>query len=161
MSQNEVVDKPMQFLTFNLIDRPYGVPIGTVREINRFGDITPVPGMPAYLAGVMNLRGKVVPVMNLRVRFGMPMTDATRETCIIVNDTEDGPIGIIVDKVCDVVTINGKTIEPAPSTQESTEAKWIQGIAKSEDRVILLIDIKTTLAKVSLEYKKSVNKAAA
>lgn len=161
MSQNENQEKPLQYLTFNLSKRPYGVPIGTVREINRFGDITPVPGTPDYLAGVINLRGKVVPVMDLRRRFGLPDAPFTRETCIIVNDTEDGPVGILVDSVCDVVSVERGGIESAPNSTEAPESRWISGIGKSEDRVILLIDIKTTLARVPAEYTRAQNVQAA
>src|SRR4051794_20245968 len=86
--ENVIEAKPGQYLTFVLNNRAYGVPIGTVREINRVSDITPVPQTATFVAGVMNLRGKVIPVVNLRLKLGMPQIEHTKETCIIVIETD-------------------------------------------------------------------------
>jgi purine-binding chemotaxis protein CheW len=141
---------PGQFLTFNLRSRPYGVAIGSVREINRMGDITPVPGKPKFVAGVMNLRGKVIPVVNLCLKLGLQLVEATRETCIIVVDTELGLIGMIVDSVSEVVSLGQNQIEPSPILGDVEGIDWVTGIGKVEDKVILLIDIEQVLSQVNI-----------
>ena len=138
--------KPGQYLTFNLRGRPFGVPIGTVREINRMGDITPVPKTPTFMAGVMNLRGKVIPVVDLRTKFGVETAPYTRETCIIVIEGTTGQIGTIVDSVSDVVELKDGQIEPTPTITDDPETRYIMGIGKHENRVILLVDIVHALA---------------
>src|SRR5688572_15543782 len=107
--------KPGQYLTFVLKSQPYAIPIGIVREINRIVDITPIPQTPEYVAGVMNLRGRVIPVVNLRLRFGFEETAHTRQTCIIVIEGANGEFGTIVDAVTGVVNLTATQIEPAPT----------------------------------------------
>lgn len=152
--------QPGQYLTFNLRTRPYGVAIETVREINRMGDISPIPGTPAYMAGVINLRGKVIPVVNLRMKFGFTAIDANRETCIIVIDTPDGLVGMIVDSVAEVVTLEKAQIEPSPVLAESEGVRWITGVGKVEEKVILLVDIVGTLSQVTAIVSEETTNAA-
>ncbi|NUM58886.1 MAG: chemotaxis protein CheW [Bdellovibrionaceae bacterium] len=133
--------KPGQFLTFKLLKEFYGVAIENIREINRVGEITPVPKTPHYIKGVMNLRGKIIPVVNLRERFGLPSEEYTRDTCIIVIDTPAGFVGLIVDSVKEVVTLDEKVIEPAPNISQSDSGQFITGMGKLEDKVLILVDI--------------------
>src|SRR3989338_8702379 len=104
--------KPGQYLTFVLKSQSYGVPIGAIREINRLTDITEVPQTPNFVAGVMNLRGKVVPVVDLRLKFEMEAATPTKQTCIIVIDGESEQVGIIVDSVTGVIDLSPEHIEP-------------------------------------------------
>lgn len=140
--------RPGQFLTFNLRQRPYGVPIETVREINSMVDITPVPGMPKYVSGVINLRGKVIPVVNLSVRFGVENAGVTRETCIIVIEVQGSLVGMIVDSVSEVIMLPSESIEPAPLLSECEEGQWITGMGKIDSKIVLLLDIVGTLSQV-------------
>ncbi|RYZ78606.1 MAG: purine-binding chemotaxis protein CheW, partial [Proteobacteria bacterium] len=133
--------KPGQYLTFQLMEEQYGVPIETVREINRVGEITPVPRTPEYVKGVMNLRGKIIPVVNLRVKFGMNTQDYTRDTCIIVIDTEIGQVGMIVDSVKEVVDLVANQIEPSPVLGHEATMSFVRGMGKVDQRVIILVDI--------------------
>src|SRR4051812_5909453 len=103
--------KPGQYLTFMLNTQAYGVPIGSVREINRVVEITVVPQTPFFVAGVMNLRGRVIPVVDLRLRFNFPATPHTRHTCIIVVEGTQGQFGAIVDSVIGVVDFADNQIE--------------------------------------------------
>jgi purine-binding chemotaxis protein CheW len=133
--------KPGQYLTFQLQNEQYGVPIETVREINRVVEITPVPRTPEYVKGVMNLRGKIIPVVNLRVKFGMNAQEHTRDTCIIVLDTEIGQVGMIVDSVKEVVDLADNQIEPSPVLGNEETMSFVRGMGKVENRVIILVDI--------------------
>ena len=135
-----------KFLTFFLAAEEYGIEILKVREIIGMMEITPVPRTPAYIRGVLNLRGKVIPVVDLRLKFGMDAIEQTEETCIIVVETGGGERGIIVDKVSEVQTIAAQDIEPTPSFGEEVETDYILGIGKTAGRVRLLLDIDKALA---------------
>lgn len=133
--------KPGQYLTFQLMSEQYGVAIETVREINQFGEITPVPRTPDYVKGVMNLRGKIIPVVNLRIKFGMEAIDTTRDTCIIVIETEIGQVGMIVDSVKEVVDLHDNQIEPSPVLGNNHAMSFVRGMGKVDNRVVILVDI--------------------
>lgn len=139
--QDSIKAKPGQYLTFQLQSEQYGVPIESVREINRVGEITPVPKTPEFVKGVMNLRGKIIPVINLRLRFGMDSQDYTRDTCIIVIESSLGQIGLIVDSVKEVVTFEENMIEPAPTLGSKCQMLFLKGMGKLEDKVVLLVNI--------------------
>jgi purine-binding chemotaxis protein CheW len=130
-----------KFLTFFLDQEEYGIEILTVREIIGLLPVTPVPQTPYYVQGVVNLRGQVIPVVDLRLKFDMPAIDATDETCIIVVQTGGAQLGIIVDKVSEVLDIPGKDIVDAPTLGTEINTDYILGIGKSEGRVTLLLDI--------------------
>lgn len=141
---------PGQYLTFQLMAEQYGVPIESVREINRVGEITPVPRTPEFVKGVMNLRGKIIPVINLRVRFGMPSQDYTRDTCIIVIDTDFGQVGMIVDAVKEVADLEQNQIEPAPVLGNEKTMNFIRGMGKLDDKVIIIVDVVSALSQEHL-----------
>lgn len=138
--------QPGQYLTFQLMTEQYGVPIETVREINRVGEITPVPRTPDFVKGVMNLRGKIIPVINLRVRFGMDSQDYTRDTCIIVIDSDFGQVGMIVDAVREVADLTQNQIEPPPVLGNERTLSFIRGMGKLDDKVIILVDVVSALS---------------
>ncbi len=135
------IAKPGQFLAFVLNKQIYGVPIGTVREINRLSEIIPVPRTPDFVAGVMNLRGKVIPVIFLRSKLGIANVDATKETCIIVIETNVGQIGMIVDSVSGVLDLAANQIEPTPNFGSNANTEFVIGLGKLDSNVIILIDI--------------------
>ncbi|XGC80491.1 chemotaxis protein CheW [Bdellovibrio bacteriovorus] len=141
MNDTSTKAKPGQYLTFQLMSEQYGVAIETVREINQFGEITPVPRTPDYVKGVMNLRGKIIPVVNLRIKFGMAPQDSTRDTCIIVIDTEIGQVGMIVDSVKEVVDLQDSQIEPAPILGNQAAMSFVRGMGKVDSKVVILVDI--------------------
>lgn len=156
MEHNAHSAKAGQYLTFRLTDRPYGVPIASVREINRIGDIAPVPQAPAFVAGVMNLRGKVIPVVNLRAKFGFADAAHTKETCIIVIEGRDGQVGVIVDSVAGVVELSHEMIEPAPQMGDMSKVDFVIGMGKQENGVIILVDAELALAKDHLNTQIAV-----
>jgi purine-binding chemotaxis protein CheW len=144
-----------KYLTFQLGHEVYGLEILKVQEIIKMLDITKVPRTPAFVRGVINLRGKVIPVVDIRLKFGMEQIDTTEKTCIIVVQvTRDGEIltiGIIVDEVSEVSDIAGGDIEPPPSFGTTIDTNFILGMAKSGNRVRILLDIDKILSTGEIE----------
>lgn len=147
-----------KFLTFFLAGEEYGLEILKVHEIIGMMSITSVPRTPRYVKGVINLRGKVIPVVDLRLKFGMDSKEQTAETCIIVVQANSVETGIIVDNVSEVLDIVSENIEDAPSFGAMVNSDYIRGIGKSEGRVKLLLDIDSVL---SMEDLAEVTAAAA
>jgi purine-binding chemotaxis protein CheW len=130
-----------KFLTFFFDDEEYAIEILKVQEIIGVMPITPVPRTPEYLLGVINLRGKVIPVIDLRARFGMETVAWTEETCIIVMQIDETQMGMMVDKVSEVLDIAAGEIEDTPSFGAEVNTDYIMGIGKAEGKVRLLLDI--------------------
>ena len=133
-------------LTFVLGHECYGVPVLKVREIIRLCDITPVPQMPDYIKGVLNLRGKIIPVADLRLKFRLAIVENTKHTCIVVvqvilPDNTLTPMGLIVDAVEEVVSLIESEIEPPPDFGTILDADYILGMAKVKGSVKTLLDI--------------------
>ncbi len=139
-----------KYLTFALGQELYGIPVLKIREIIRMADITPVPRMPDYIRGVINLRGKIIPVVDLRLKFGLPGAEATEQTCIVVVQVRvtDAtiPMGLIVDAVEEVLNIAGSEIEDAPDFGTEVDTQFILGIGKTKGGVKTLLDIDCILA---------------
>jgi purine-binding chemotaxis protein CheW len=142
-------DQAGKYLTFALAGEEYGVPVLKVREIVRMTDITTVPHMPAHVRGVINLRGRVIPVVDLRLKFGFPQQDYTERTCIVIVDVALSMarvmMGIIVDRVADVLNITSRDIEDTPEFGERVPTDYMRGIAKIKGRVKILIDLDRVL----------------
>lgn len=143
-------------LTFVLGREHYGVPVLKVREIIRLCDITPVPQMPDYIKGVLNLRGKIIPVADLRVKFRLASTANTDLTCIVVvqvalADKSSTLMGLIVDAVEEVVNLTAADIEPTPDFGGTVEADYILGMAKVKGTVKALLDIDRVVSAVTPE----------
>ena len=130
-----------KYLTFFLAEETYGLEILKVREIIGLMDITAVPRTPEFVKGVINLRGKVIPVIDLRLKFGMDEAEVTEETCMIVVDVDGIEMSIVVDKVSEVLNIAVDEIEDAPSFGTSVNTDFILGMAKANDQVTILLDI--------------------
>ncbi len=124
-----------KYLTFSLGDEAYAVPIRYVIEINRVLEITPVPDFPSYIDGITNLRGKIIPIINLRRRLGMEVIDFTDTTCFMILSVDDAPFGLIVDSISEVVNISDEDICPPPA-----ESEFISGVATINDKIRLIID---------------------
>jgi purine-binding chemotaxis protein CheW len=129
-----------KYLTFKLGGEEYGVEILKVREINGLMDITAVPQMPTYMKGVINLRGKIIPVVDLRLKFGLPEAERTDQTCIIVVDV-GRDVGIIVDTVSEVLDITDDQVEPPPAMSAAVNTSFILGMGKVDESVKILLDI--------------------
>jgi len=135
-----------KYLTFVLADESYGLEILKVREIIGMMAITAVPRTPPFVKGVINLRGKVIPVIDLRLKFGISEVAHTEETCVIVVDVGSVEMGIIVDKVSEVLNIAAGEIEDTPSFGVSVDTDFILGLGKANGRVTILLDITRVMA---------------
>ncbi len=139
-----------KFLTFTLAKEEYGIGIRKIREIIGLMPITAIPEMPAYIKGVINLRGRVIPVVDLRQRFGMPKNDYTERTCIVVVEMKsaqiEATIGIVVDAVSEVINIKAEDIENAPAFGAGLKTDYILGMAKMGKSVKILLDIDRVLS---------------
>lgn len=147
-----------KYLTFRLADEEYGIEILKVREIIGIMSVTRVPRAPACVRGVINLRGKVIPVIDLRTVFGIPFLDYSARTCIIVVQIESEEnelvIGVIVDAVSEVVDIKEEEIEPPPSFGESVPNEMFHGMAKRTDRVLIMLDIDQVFTGQELKWAR-------
>jgi len=130
-----------QFVSFTLANEEYGIPILRVQEIIRHSEPTRVPRTPDFVEGVLNLRGQVIPVIDLRRRFGLPAGERNRDTRIIVVEAGNQTIGMVVDGVSAVVPIGRRQIEPPPPMGAQVRTDFIVGMGKVEDRLIILLDI--------------------
>jgi purine-binding chemotaxis protein CheW len=153
---------PGRYLTFVLDNQSCAVPVEVVREINQYTDVTPLPNTPPFVAGVINLRGKIIPVVDLKIKFGLKSTERDRSTCIIVIDCDQGQVGAIVDHVQDVIDLEESNIEPPPDMR-GEELSYLLGIGKVRDRVLILVDVMSALSKDNFfeKVKLTINQSAA
>ena len=154
-------DRAGKYLTFGLAEEEYGLEILKVREIIVMMDITAVPRTPEFVRGVINLRGKVIPVVDLRTKFGMEAVAQTDSTCIIVVDVNGVEMGIVVDEVSEVLDIRTEEIEDAPSFGANVDTEFILGMGKTNERVTILLDIGKVLASEEMDAIRSVESYAA
>ncbi|MDH5477777.1 MAG: chemotaxis protein CheW [Nitrospinota bacterium] len=140
-----------KYLTFVLGREEYAFEIKKVMEIIGIMDVTRVPKAPKFIKGVINLRGKVIPIVDLRTKFRMHTIDYTKETCIVVVETSEMVVGVIVDSVSEVIDINMEDIESSPAFGEEIDVRYILGMAKVNDEVKILINIDKVLSQDELE----------
>ena len=150
-----------KYLTFHIHEEDYGIEIRFVTEIIGIQNITKVPDMPPFLRGVINLRGKVIPVMDVRARFKLPERDYDERTCIIVVNIEDISIGLVVDKVQEVVDIPEAQVEAAPETSRGKSSPFLQGMGKIGDEVKILLNVEKLLYDEELESAQQLAAAEA
>lgn len=134
-------DGRSQYLTFRLMNEEYGLDILCVQEIRGFSQVTPLPNSPPEVRGMMNLRGAVVPVIDMRMKFGMPSTEYTRFTVIIVTNIGDKSIGLVVDAVSDVLHFSAAEIAPPPDFGSGVDTANFRGIARSGERFVGLLNL--------------------
>jgi purine-binding chemotaxis protein CheW len=139
-----------QFLTFLLGGEPFAIGILVIKEIIEYGSLTAVPLMPEFIRGVLNLRGQVVPVIDLAARFGRPRAEIGRRTCIVIIEMEnDGvaqDVGVIVDTVNEVLEIPVSSIQPAPAFGAKIRADFISGMVEMDGRFIIILDVNRVLS---------------
>jgi purine-binding chemotaxis protein CheW len=141
MESTMVSEQILQLVTFTLEKEEYAVDILSVQEINRITEITRVPNAPDYVVGVINLRGKVIPVVNLRKKFGLDNKETDDSSRVIIMDIQGVTYGLVVDSVSEVLRIPASIVEPPPQMASSASSMFIKGIAKLENRLIILLDI--------------------
>jgi purine-binding chemotaxis protein CheW len=134
-----------QFLTFALGQEEYGVEILKIQEIKGFSAITPLPNTPAFIKGVLNLRGTIVPIIDLRKKFSLPEVGYTKFTVIVVVQVQGKIMGFIVDAVSDVLNVAGADIQPTPDLHGQVDTSFINGLAKTGEKLVILLDIEKVL----------------
>ena len=144
----ETIASEKQLVVFDLAAEAYGVDISSVREIIRMQDITKVPRTPEFVEGVINLRGKVIPVVDLRKRFGFDVEDATKDTRIVVVDISGQDIGVVVDAVTEVLRVSADAVEPPSSVITTADSEYLLGIVKLSTRLIILLDLEQALSSI-------------
>lgn len=152
----EVLKQKRQFLTFCLTNEMFGMELHQTREILEYKEVTPVPLMPGFICGVINLRGEVVPIIDLALRLGREPIEIHKRTCIVVIEIEvDGVhhvLGLLADSVSEVIEIDSEDIEEAPAFGAKIKAEFILGIAKKDPDFIILLDAKKALSPRELAY---------
>ena len=144
---NEIIQRDeQQLVVFDLASEAYGVDIGAVREIIGLQEITKVPRTPQFVEGVINLRGKVIPVIDLRKRFALQVAAETRDNRIVVVDIGGQDIGAVVDAVTEVLRITRDSIEPPASVITTDDSGYLLGIGKLDDKLIILLDLQQVLS---------------
>lgn len=138
--EGAVSDPLLQVVSFDLGKEVFAFDILRVQEIIRMMEITQVPNAPEFVEGVINLRGKVIPVVDLRKRFRIPVKESTLQERIIVVKVEDKPMGVIVDNVSEVLRFHKEEIEPAPDMFNNLDAQCFAGVAKAKDRLLIILD---------------------
>lgn len=135
-----------QLVIFELAEELYGIDIAMVESIIKMQAITAIPRAPAFVEGVTNLRGKILPVIDLRKRFGFPLEEITKDTRIVVVEMNEVAVGIVVDEVNEVLRVNPANIEPPPPIVTTVDSSFIRGIARVAERLVILLDLDKTLS---------------
>ncbi|BDV01391.1 chemotaxis protein CheW [Thermodesulfomicrobium sp. WS] len=140
-------DHLLQLVTFRIGEEEFGVNILQVQEIIRMLDITKVPKAPDFVEGVINLRGKVIPIIDLRKRFGLPARERDKMSRIIVVEIGTTVVGFIVDAVSEVLRLPASTVEPPPPVVAGLDAEYISGVGKLDDRLLIMLDMDRLLSR--------------
>ncbi|WP_293757771.1 chemotaxis protein CheW, partial [uncultured Paraglaciecola sp.] len=138
-------DEVLQWVTYKLGEETYGINVMQVQEVLRHTEIAPVPGAPDYVLGIINLRGNVVTVIDTRSRFGLPPSDITDNTRIVIIESDDQVVGILVDSVAEVVYLRSSEIDSAPNVGTEESAKFIQGVSNRDGELLILVDLNKLL----------------
>lgn len=142
----DAVDEALRWVTFRLENEKYGINVMQVQEVLRVSEIAPVPGAPSYVLGIINLRGNVVTVIDTRSRFGLSSAETDDSSRIVIIESEEQVVGILVDSVAEVVDLNTSDIETAPNVGTEESAKFIQGVASHDGELLILVDLNKLLS---------------
>lgn len=148
MSEMTDTVEDLKLIVFQLVDKEYAIPVNQVRSIEKLEHITRVPRTASYVKGVINLRGVVTPIIDLRSRFELPSTESTESTRVIIAGLEDKEVGLIVDAANDVLDVPKETIEPSPEVVGIVEAEYIGGVVKQNKRLLILLHLDKILQSI-------------
>lgn len=155
---------PGKYLTFELGNEFYGIEILKIQEIIGLMDVTHLPRTPDFVRGVINLRGRIIPVVDLRAKFGLPRTDDTERTCIVVVQVAVGDtpliMGLLVDEVSEVINFQAEMLEPAPSFGGGVDVAFLLGLAKVNGKVVMLLDVDRILADTEMHGLQEMSMSA-
>ncbi len=145
-STNMNTGDALRWVTFRLENEKYGINVMQVQEVLRITEIAPVPGAPSYVLGIINLRGNVVTVIDTRSRFGLPSVENDDSSRVVIIESEEQVVGILVDSVAEVVDLDSSDIETAPNVGTDESAKFIQGVASHDSELLILVDLNKLLS---------------
>ena len=146
MEQESAVTSEFQCVVFRLGNEEYGIPITQVKEINRLSTTTKVPKSPMFVEGIINLRGQIIPIIDMKKRFDLTLSEYTGDARIIVIQVASSSFGIEVDSVSEVLRISTSNVEPAPQIACDIDSHYITGVAKVADRLLILLDLDSLLS---------------
>ncbi len=155
--QAAINDETVQLVVFRLAGESYGLDIGSIDTIIRMQEITEIPRTPEFVEGVINLRGSIIPVIDLRKRFQLDVKEETKASRIIVVRVAEQAIGIVVDAVLETTKLPSSAIEPISQIASSVDTQYVRGIGKIDDRIIILLDINKVLSNKESSALKSIN----
>jgi purine-binding chemotaxis protein CheW len=150
------VQESQQFLTFLLEEQEYGLEIFKIREIRGYAPITPIPNVPAHVRGVMNLRGTVLPVIDLRMKFHLPQVEYNKFTVIVIATVANKTVGLLVDAVSDVLTVGLDAIRDAPDFGAAVDTRFINGVFQSREHLAVALNLEELLTESELALPQSV-----
>mgnify|MGYP005997909089 FL=1 len=145
-AKGAVEDPVLQWVTFRLDNETYGINVMQVQEVLRYTEIAPVPGAPPYVLGIINLRGNVVTVIDTRLRLGLSQTETNDQSRIVIIETENQVVGILVDAVAEVVYLRQSEIETTPNVGNEETAKFIQGVCHKNKELLILVDLEKMMS---------------
>ena len=145
-SRNKAANEALRWVTFRLENEKYGINVMQVQEVLRVTEIAPVPGAPSYVLGIINLRGNVVTVIDTRNRFGLSPSEPDDSSRVVIIESDEQVVGIMVDSVAEVVDLNSSDIETAPNVGTEESAKFIQGVASHDNELLILVDLNKLLS---------------
>jgi len=157
-TQELTLDRSEQLVVFELANEFYGVDISAVNTIIRMQEITEIPRTPEFVEGVINLRGSIVPVIDLRKRFGLPVGDITKASRIVVVEAARQMIGMVVDAVVETLRLSSDAIEPPSPVVASLDAEYLRGVGKQDDRLVILLDLDKVLSAKEAESLAKLDK---
>lgn len=149
-----VVEDGQQYVTFKLNDEEYAIDALKVQEIVELGSITTVPNLPEFFKGVINLRGTIIPVIDLKARFGMKNDGPVKHPCVIITEFSGGVMGLIVDSVSDVISIDEKGISNSPDFGPGVRTDFLKGMGRVNDRLILILDTERVFSEREMNILK-------
>ncbi|XXM73541.1 chemotaxis protein CheW [Lysinibacillus sphaericus] len=141
MNETTTKTEDLKLIVFQLVDKEYAIPVNQVRSIEKLEHITRVPKTPVYVKGVINLRGVVTPIIDLRSKFGLSASIATDSTRVIIAGSDDKEVGLIVDAANDVLDVSKEAVEPPPEVVGVVEAEYIGGVVKKDRRLLILLHL--------------------
>ncbi len=145
VAESEVTDPIIQLVTFCLQDETYGINVMQVQEVLRVSEIAPVPGAPSYVLGIINLRGNVVTVIDTRSRFGLMPNEIDDSSRIVIIESDEQVVGILVDSVAEVVELNMSEIDSAPNVGNEESSRYIQGVTTRDSGLLIVVDLNKLL----------------
>ena len=163
MASGKETSGVVQIVVAELAKEEYGIPIMQVQEIIKPPEITRIPNMPDFLEGIINLRGKIIPIIDLRKRFHLEEKGMTEETRVVVTNIEGQSIGLVADSVSDVIRLAQDSIDPIPSMMSQIDSEFLSGVGKLDKRIIILLNIEkvfSDLEKASLKKIETENQAS-